>query len=64
VPGALGIDRADDRQDEQASTDPEDGRRQLADGLLLPSDHALPLDDDHVHHQLGSKDVIFLSDRK
>src|SRR5437867_4981123 len=40
---ALGIDDADDRQDEQALPDLEHGGRQLADRLLLLADDALAL---------------------
>src|SRR5262245_54359030 len=50
---ALGIDDADDGQDEQPVPHLEHGRRELADGLLLLPDDALPFLDEAHRHRVG-----------
>ena len=50
LPGTLGIDHTDDRQDEQALADLEHGRGEFPDGFLLLANDALALlDKAHGH---------------
>ena len=51
--GALAVEHADDRQDQQPLADLQHRRRELADRLLLLADDALALLDEADRHGVG-----------
>ncbi len=56
LPGALRVDDADDRQNQQPLADLQHGRRQLPDRFLLLADDALALFDESDGH--GVRDAV------